>query len=79
MSWLLDRLPARVKQKNNFVFLGAVHWPRGLALICEKSKPQLAGFYDQVQPKGENEEADNQVFFTNHDVFALFGYVEMHE
>ncbi|HVE43607.1 MAG TPA: hypothetical protein VNC84_00520 [Gammaproteobacteria bacterium] len=62
MSWLLDRLPPELKKKNNFVFLGAVHWPRGLALICNKSKPLLAQFYDRVQPKDVNEEADNQVF-----------------
>lgn len=62
MSWLLDRLPARVKEKNNFVFLGAVHWQRGLALLCEKNKALLSQFYDQVQPKNVNEEADNQVF-----------------
>jgi hypothetical protein len=62
MSWLLDRLPSRVKQKNTFVFLGTVHWQRGLALICEKNKPLITGFYDHLQPKVLNEEADSQVF-----------------
>jgi hypothetical protein len=62
MSWLLERLPSRVQEKNKHVFLGAVHWLHGLALLCDQSRSLLPNFYDQVQPKTVNEEADNQVF-----------------
>jgi len=62
MSWLLERLPLHLQEKNKFVFLGAVHWLHGLALLCRQNSALLPNFYKQIQPKGENEEADTRLF-----------------
>lgn len=59
--WLLNKLFTHVDQpKPRFAFQGTVNWMRGLAILTENhfSHEELRQFYQTVQRRGANEEAD---------------------
>lgn len=76
--WLLNKLFTNGDQpKPRFAFQGTVNWMRGLAILTENhfSHEELRQFYQAVQRRGANEEADalayESLVMSLHNVSAI--------
>jgi len=76
--WLLNKLFSHADQpKPRFAFQGTVNWMRGLAIIADDqfSHQQLQQFYQNVQRRQPNEQADALAYecltMSMHNVSAL--------